>query len=50
MLNFTAIDFETANIQRSSVFCWLGDCTWWRDSGQVLLAHQTRARILQLLV
>lgn len=29
MLNFTAIDFETANIQRSSVFCWFGKITRW---------------------
>ncbi len=43
MRDFAAIDFETANNERSSV------CSW-RDSRFFLLTYSARAQLLQLLV
>jgi len=47
MQDFAAIDFETANNERSSV-CSVGYCdsAGWGDCGFFLLAHKTRAGIL----
>ena len=49
MKDFAAIDFETANQQRTSV-CSVGIViVGWRDCRQLLQPHQTRTGVLLLL-